>query len=99
MVPLTKVLEAKRLLDEGVLSRRAIATRVGLGRGTVNSIANGERGLYGAGDDDPDDDPAGPALAISVEPERCPECGSLVYTPCVRCAALRHAAAHERRAA
>lgn len=94
VVPLSKVLEAKRLLDEGRLSRRAIATRVGLGRGTVNAIANGERGLHGAGGDagdDRDDEPHGPTLAISIEPERCPSCGCLVYTPCAVCAARRHA--------
>ena len=48
MLLLEKVLEVKELLDKGTLSRRAIARLTGVSRGSVNAIANGERGLVGA---------------------------------------------------
>jgi Helix-turn-helix len=84
MVVFEKVLEVKRLLDEGGLSRRAIAQATGVSRGTVNAIANGDRGLYGA---EPMD---GPLRPQSASASRCPECGGLVYLPCVLCEARRH---------
>lgn len=78
MLPLSKVLEIKRLLDSGEFSRRAVAKKVGVSRGTVNAIASGDRGVYGreqTSADEPD------------EPQRCPECGDLVQLPCVACQA------------
>lgn len=84
MLRLEQVLEVKRLLDEGGLSRRAIARRTGVSRGSVNAIANGERGLF-AFDPKDLDGPVREAVAT-----RCPGCGGLVYMPCVLCEARAH---------
>lgn len=80
MLSLQRVLEVKRLLDEGRLSRRAIAQATGVSRGSVNAIANGCRGVHGAGTE-----PGLPA----ADPVRCPGCGGKVYPPCVLCRARR----------
>lgn len=84
MLALEKVLEVKRLLDEGNLSRRAIAAQTGASRGTVNAIANGERGLHGRRQEDLEDDGL---PRLSTVAERCPGCGGLVFMPCVLCEA------------
>lgn len=84
MLALEKVLEVKRLLDEGNLSRRAIADQTGTSRGSVNAIANGERGLFGRR---PDDDPDDGLPRLSTVAERCPGCGGWVFMPCVLCEA------------
>lgn len=84
MLQKVKVMEVKRLLDEGHLSRRAIAEEVGISRGSVNAIANGERGLHGATADDCVEIPFRSTVAT-----RCHGCGGLVYMPCVLCEA-RH---------
>lgn len=86
MLPRVLVLEVKRLLDEGNLSRRAIAAQTGVSRGSVNAIANGERGLHGAEPDGLDGD----APVRDLVATRCPECGGLVFMPCVLCEARRH---------
>lgn len=83
MLALQQVLEVKRLLDEGRLSRRAIALVTGVSRGSVNAIANGERGLFGV---PPDED----FVKRSTVAERCPGCGGMVYMPCVLCESMAH---------
>ncbi len=88
MIALEKVLEVRRLLDEGGLSRRAIAKQTGVSRGTVNAIANGERGLFGAEPRKSDDGYRPPACASVAK--RCPGCGAMVFPPCVLCQTLRH---------
>jgi hypothetical protein len=81
MLAISVVEEIQRLLDEGKLSQRKIAARLGVGRGTVGAIASGQRGLYGR-----ETDPDGPhPLVPQAPPERCPQCGFLVYTPCMIC--------------
>ena len=71
--------EVERLLAEGRLSHREIARATGISRGTVGAIALGKRKqrqtvrLFL----DPTR-PLGP-------PERCRECGGLVYAPCILC--------------
>jgi hypothetical protein len=83
MLSLTQVLEVRRLLDEGALSQRAIAQKLRISRGIVGAIASGERGLFGR-------DEARPhkfTLNPSALPVRCPDCGGLVYKPCLLCAA------------
>ncbi len=82
MLQKEKVLEVKRLLDEGCLSRRAIAEQTGVSRGSVNAIANGDRGLHGAGPEEVLQFPFRSTVA-----KRCPGCGGLVYMPCVLCEA------------
>jgi len=94
MLTLEKVLEVKRLLDERSLSRRAIAAQTGVSRGSVNAIANGERGLHGRPADELDVDGL---PRLSTVAERCPECGGLVFMPCVLCEARRYARATEGR--
>lgn len=79
MLLLEKVLEVKELLDKGTLSRRAIARLTGVSRGSVNAIANGERGLVGA---EPCEE-----VERSTTAERCPGCGGMVFMPCVLCEA------------
>src|SRR5262245_33982284 len=81
MLAISVVEEIQRLLDEGKLSQRKIAARLGVSRGTVGAIANGQRGLYGR---EPGPDAAHP-LAPLGPPERCPRCGFLVYMPCMVC--------------
>jgi hypothetical protein len=72
--------EIRRLLDEGVMSQRKIARRLGISRGTVHAIARGKRPDYLDRWDDVDDSPApaGPPL-------RCPGCGGMVLMPCLLC--------------
>lgn len=89
MIALEKVLEVRRLLDEGKLSRRKIARLTGVSRGTVNAIANGERGLFGATAADAADRLTPQRTTIA---SRCPGCGGLVYLPCVYCQAQRYMA-------
>lgn len=86
MLTLEKVLEVKRLLDEGQLSRRGIAAATGVSRGSVNAIANGDRGLHGR---DPNEAPLDEPERSTVA-RRCPECGGRVYLPCVLCDARRY---------
>ena len=88
MLALEQVLEVKRLLDEGRLSRRSIARAVSVSRGSVNAIANGERGLFGA-------PPVEELVVRSTIAERCPGCGGRVFMPCVYCEAVAHRVAGE----
>ena len=73
--------EIQRLLERGELSQRKIATKTGVSRGTVNSVANGSRAdrdarrrQHSAGFDPP-----------HGLPRRCPSCGRLVQMPCLAC--------------
>ncbi|MCG8448097.1 MAG: helix-turn-helix domain-containing protein [Pirellulales bacterium] len=86
MLPLALVEEVRRLLDEGQLSQRKIAAKLGVSRGTVGAIASGRRGIYGR-------EPNGEDLFLSctdLPPERCPTCGGMVYKPCVLCRAREY---------
>jgi hypothetical protein len=66
-------------LDEGTLSQRNIARRIGFSRGTVHAIARGKRPDYPGG--------AGPSdfLPLPRPPQRCPGCGGMVRMPCLLC--------------
>ncbi len=73
--------EIRNLLEEGRLSQRKIARRVGASRGTVGAIARGTRPDYPARPSDPAEDlvvPTGPA-------RRCHGCGAMVQMPCLAC--------------
>jgi DNA-binding XRE family transcriptional regulator len=83
MLSLSLVKKIDRLLKVGKLSQRKIAARVGVSRGTVASIAQGKRGLYGR---DPDLEGC-VSLTHSSPPERCSKCGYLVFAPCLVCRA------------
>ena len=85
----------RRMLDQGELSQRGIARRLGVSRGTVNAIALARRPDYEAqwrreADEIPA--PSGP-------PRRCPECGAMVLMPCVACGvrAIQDRRRRERR--
>jgi hypothetical protein len=81
MLPTSLVQEIDRLLKGGELSRRQIAQRLGVSRGTVSAIASGRRGLHGM---DPLDERR--ARTPSSAPTRCSRCGYQVYLPCLICA-------------
>ncbi len=87
MLPLDKIKEVRRLLDDGGHSHRAIARRVGVSRGTVAAVASGARGMYGR---EPGQQHVG-ADGLSYLPERCAGCGGLVRKPCLLCRARAHA--------
>jgi hypothetical protein len=78
--------EIIRLLNEGKLSHRKIAARLGVSRGTVSALANGRRGVYGK---EPDDEQRHSNTPTSP-PTRCPQCGYRVYLPCLVCEAREH---------
>ncbi len=91
-MPLVVVEEIRRLLDEAELSQRKIADKLGVSRGTVGAISNGQRGIYGR-----EHDPHEPDLCnLNLPPERCPGCGGMVYVPCLLCRARRYAKRHKR---
>src|SRR4051812_23660736 len=85
MLPTALIHEIDRLLKEGELSRRKIALRLGVSRGTVAAIASGRRGVYGK-------DPVGrhSAPLRKSPPTRCPQCGYRVYLPCRICRMREH---------
>jgi transcriptional regulator with XRE-family HTH domain len=90
MLALPKVREIERLLLEGKLSYRRIATTLGVSRSTVSAIANGKRPDYEARLRArlADEEPLGPLA-------RCPTCGGRVYLPCRLCR-VRQLKAQER---
>ncbi len=81
------VSEIHRLLSEGRLSRRAIARQIGVSRGSVNLIANGQREAREGQPDERRRQKRGLA-------RRCRQCGGLVYLPCLLC----RARTYQRRA-
>ena len=95
MISFAVVDEIERLLQEGGLSQRMIARRVGVSRGTVNTIARGQRPDYRARRRQRADDfvaPSGPVC-------RCPTCGARVQMPCLACRvrAIRESRRRSRR--
>ena len=81
MITTTVVDEIRRMLREGRLSQRKIASRIGVSRGTVNAIALGRRieplARRQAGDDG--------FIPPTGLPVRCPGCGGRVQMPCLLC--------------
>jgi hypothetical protein len=85
------ILEIARLLGEGELSHRQIAVELGVSRGTVSAIANGQRGLHGK------ETAAGRAFEPPpLPPERCTRCGYRIHPPCQICRARRARGANKR---
>ena len=81
MIAAPVVDEIKRLLDIGELSQRSIARQMGVSRGTVGAIANGNRPDYEAQRRFRENRfvvPEGP-------PVRCPGCGAMTQMPCLAC--------------
>jgi hypothetical protein len=83
MLPKSVVDEIVRLVAEGRLSLRQISKQVGVSRGTVQNIAGGRRPRQRTTRAEIDRE--------SSVPARCPECGYLVYLPCVACRAENYA--------
>jgi hypothetical protein len=92
MLATALIQEIDRLLKQGQLSHREIATLVGVSRGTVNAIANGRRGLHGKDVQDGDVRASAPASP----PLRCPRCGYRIYSPCLVCRARDHKHRHRQ---
>ena len=96
MIAPNVVAEVRRLLSEGKLSQRKIAVLMGLSRGTVGAIATGKRPDYetlqAEHEDDPWEEAAGP-------PQRCPDCGGMVFLPCRLCRTLKALSTKPRHAA
>ena len=90
MLTTALVQEVDRLLREGELSQRQIATRLCVSRGTISAIANGHRGLYGK-------EPFATysPLVPTSPPTRCSHCGYRVYLPCLICRIRTHQ--HQQR--
>jgi len=81
MISQALVEEVKRLLGQGELSQRKVATLTGVSRASVGAIASGRRPDYPVRcnpDACEEALPQGPA-------ERCPTCGGKVYMPCRLC--------------
>ena len=83
MIAAELIVEVRRLLAAGGLSRREIARRTGVGRGTVSAVAAGKR------TDKTEPRNAGhPELqAPAGPPQRCGGCGGMVAMPCLLCRA------------
>ena len=73
------VAEVVRLLAEGRLSQRQIAGVLGISRGSVGTIAQGQRTHERRADALFD-----PTRPLGL-PRRCPTCGGLVYLQCLLC--------------
>jgi Helix-turn-helix domain len=86
MLALALIEKIERLLQEGELSQRKIAELVGVSRGTVAAVATGRRGINGR---EPGESCRDPRVHLAP-PERCPECGFLVYMPCLVCRTREH---------
>ena len=86
MISNTVINEIRRLLLEKRYSQRKIALRVGVSRGTVNSIATGKRLDYAqrpkAGEGVAGEGGFTPPSGL---PRRCPQCGARVMMPCLAC--------------
>lgn len=85
MLPTALIMEVRRLLDRRELSHREISKRLGVSRGLINAMANGQRGNHGR--DPGEATPTSSPRRELTSPMRCPECGGLVYPPCRLCAA------------
>ena len=86
MIDHTVIEEIRRLLRGKQYSQRTIALRLGVSRGTVNSIATGRRPDYAqwqkAGENDVDEIDF---ILPTGLPRRCPQCGARVMMPCLAC--------------
>lgn len=81
MIATTVVEEIRRMLREGSLSQRQIASHIGVSRGTVNAIALGKRNDNSARRSSTGED----FIPPTGLPIRCPGCGARVQMPCLLC--------------
>jgi hypothetical protein len=73
--------QVERMLAEGKLSYRKIARFTGVSRGTIGAIASGRRRIQPRRICFWEEEPVVP----DVPPQRCPQCGGMVYMPCRLC--------------
>ncbi len=73
--------QVEQMLAEGKLSYRKIARFTGVSRGTIGAIASGRRCIQPRRICFWEEEPMIP----DTPPERCPECGGMVYMPCRLC--------------
>jgi hypothetical protein len=73
--------QVEQMLTEGKLSYRKIARFTGVSRGTIGAIASGRRRIQPKRTCFWEEEP----LVPDVPPERCPDCGGMVYMPCRAC--------------
>jgi hypothetical protein len=90
MIPPDVVSAVCRLLIETKLSQREIARRTGISRGSVRAIASSRQFENAT---------CRPTEEIDWErpvgsPERCPDCGGLIFPPCILCATRKALARH-----
>jgi DNA-binding XRE family transcriptional regulator len=81
MIATTVVDEIRRMLGEGRLSQRMIASQIGVSRGTVNAIAQGKRDCELARCQRGEDG----FIPPTGLPVRCSGCGARVQMPCLLC--------------
>ena len=84
MLPTALIMEVRRLLDRRELTYREISKRLGVSRGLITAMANGQRGNHGR--DPGDETPTSSPRRELTSPTRCPGCGGLVCPPCRLCA-------------
>jgi hypothetical protein len=77
--------QVRQLLVEGKTSHRKIARITGVSRGTIGAIASGRRCIRPRPTWPWEDEP----LVPDTPPERCPDCGGMVYMPCRACRARK----------
>ncbi len=81
MISVTLEKRVRSLLADGKLSQRSIARITGLSRSSVGAIARGNRKAFIAASMED----GVKFFSTSQSPERCPECGGMVYMPCHAC--------------
>ncbi len=81
MIAAHLVEQIEQLLAEGKLSQRKIARLTGVSRGTIGAIALGKRQQRPRRICLWEEEPEVPASP----PQRCPDCGGMVYMPCRLC--------------
>ncbi len=82
MIATAVIDEIRKLLAEGRMSQRRIAKKMGVSRGAVAGVANGQRPDYDElrrrREENQEPIPLGPLA-------RCSTCGGMVYLPCRLC--------------
>jgi hypothetical protein len=81
MIAPQRVEEVKALLADGRWSYRKIAAMTRVSRGTIGAIASGKRREPQPKPSSWNDEIEGPA----GPPQRCPDCGGMVFMPCILC--------------
>lgn len=90
MIPDFVIEEAQKLLEQGGMSYRKIAAQVGVSRGVVSEVAQGNRRPCGVDENGVNGD------SVIVSPIKCVGCGRLIIIiPCVACRAREYRRRHK----